>query len=157
MLIELGPATIEEFVSRPGIALLDWRDPSDAQSLIADRFIETTAEAHPDVRFGMVDRSRYRKLADDWDVRQIPTVMAYRDGMLLFSRSGPLPPPALDALVQALWSLDIDELRKTVDGHSPRLSLIFQPADPDRFEVELGHWPTGGSSPGQAPKGGRPS
>lgn len=157
MIIDLGAPDLDDVVSEPGVALVNWRDPSDAQSLLFDRFFEAASDSHPDVRFATVDTRFNRELMSTWDVRHTPTLMAYRDGMLLFSRVGPLPPPALDALVEALWLLDMEQLRQTVNGQSPRLTLTFQPSNPGTIEVSLGHWPSGGAGTGTPRRGGRPS
>ncbi len=75
---------------------------------------EKASEAHPDVVFGKVDTEAERSLAAAANISSIPTLMAFREGILVFSQPGALPPKALEQVVGAVRSLDMDKVRAQV-------------------------------------------
>ena len=72
---------------------------------------EAASERHPDVVFGKVDTDEESALAGELGIRSIPTLMAFRDGILLFAQPGVLPAAALDKLVEQIRALDMDAVR----------------------------------------------
>ncbi|MFY9918213.1 MAG: thioredoxin domain-containing protein, partial [Mycobacterium sp.] len=72
---------------------------------------ERSAEAHPDVVHAKVDTQSERDLAATLEIRSIPTVMAFRDGVLVYSQAGALPPAALEDLITRVKALDMAEVR----------------------------------------------
>jgi thioredoxin reductase (NADPH) len=72
---------------------------------------ERSSAAHPDVVYAKVDTQAERDLAATLDIRSIPTVMAFRDGVLVFSQAGALPPAALEDLINRVKSLDMADVR----------------------------------------------
>ena len=79
---------------------------------------EDAAERHPDVVFGKVDTEDQVELARSFAVRAIPTVIAFKKGMLVFSKPGSLPTPALEKLIEKLRALNVDEVPKQEDPPS---------------------------------------
>ena len=77
---------------------------------------ERAAAAHPDIVFGKVDTEAERELAGAAGVRSIPTLMAFREGILLFSQAGALPPAALEDLISQIRALDMDVVHRQVAG-----------------------------------------
>ena len=75
---------------------------------------ERAAAAHPDIVFGKVDTEAERELAGAAGVRSIPTLMAFREGILLFSQAGALPPAALEDLISQIRALDMDVVHRQV-------------------------------------------
>ena len=75
---------------------------------------EKASEANPDVVFGKVDTEAEAGLAAAFDIRAIPTLMVLRDGVLLAAQPGALPASGLDALVEKVRALDMDEVRREV-------------------------------------------
>jgi thioredoxin 1 len=75
---------------------------------------EKASEAHPDIVFGKVDTEAERSLAAAANISSIPTLMAFREGILVFSQPGALPPKALEQVVGAVRSLDMDKVRAQV-------------------------------------------
>lgn len=72
---------------------------------------EAASEAHPDITFGSVNTEEQQQLASAAGISSIPTLMAFREGILVFAQPGALPPAALDQVIGAVRSLDMDEVR----------------------------------------------
>ncbi|GGB89582.1 thioredoxin [Knoellia flava TL1] len=75
---------------------------------------EAASEQHPDVVFGKVDTEAEQALAAAAGITSIPTLMAFRDGILVFSQPGALPASALDEVIAGVRALDMDEVRASV-------------------------------------------
>ena len=75
---------------------------------------ENASEEHPDIVFGKVDTEAERTLAAAAGIQSIPTLMAFRDGILVFSQAGALPANALAELIAAVRALDMNEVRAQV-------------------------------------------
>ena len=72
---------------------------------------ETASAAHPDIVFGKVDTEAEQSLAGAAQITSIPTLMAFREGILVFSQPGALPAAALDQVIAGVRKLDMDEIR----------------------------------------------
>ena len=79
---------------------------------------EKASEANPDVVFGKVDTEAEQALAAAANITSIPTLMAFREGILVFSQPGALPAPALDQVITAVRDLDMDDVRAQIAAHS---------------------------------------
>jgi len=112
--VELTAADFEQTVTREGITLVDfWAEWCGPCRMFAPIF-EKASEQHPDVTFGKVDTEAEQALAAAANIRSIPTLMAFRDGILVFAQPGALPAPALEQVITAVKGLDMDEVRAQV-------------------------------------------
>jgi thioredoxin-like negative regulator of GroEL len=72
---------------------------------------EAASDQHPEIRFGKVDTEAEQQLAGMAGISSIPTLMIFRDGILLFNQAGALPAPALTELIGKVKDLNMDEVR----------------------------------------------
>src|SRR5450631_445008 len=75
---------------------------------------EAASLAHPDIVFGKVDTQAEQSLAGAAGITSIPTLMAFRDGILVFSQPGALPAAGLDQVIAGVRGLDMDDVRRHV-------------------------------------------
>jgi thioredoxin 1 len=78
---------------------------------------EKASDEHPGVVFAKVDTEAQEELAASFGISSIPTLMVLRDQIVLYSRPGALPGPALDDLIRQARALDMDEVRRTIAEH----------------------------------------
>ncbi|KQS98782.1 thioredoxin [Cellulomonas sp. Leaf395] len=81
---------------------------------------ENASEQHPDVVFAKVDTEAEHQLAAQAGITSIPTLMAFREGVLLYSEAGAVPAAALEEIIGAIKTLDMDEVRREISQeHEP--------------------------------------
>jgi thioredoxin len=76
---------------------------------------EKASESHSDIVFGKVDTEAEQSLAAAANITSIPTLMAFREGILVFSQPGALPPQGLEQVVGAVRALDMDKVKAQVE------------------------------------------
>lgn len=113
--VDLNEVTFEPTVTGDGIVLVDlWADWCGPCKMFGPIF-EAVSEVHPDIVFGKVDTEAEQRLAGALGIRSIPTLMAFRDGVLVFEQAGALPEPALEQLIAAVQDLDMVEVNRKVE------------------------------------------
>ena len=120
--LDLTEESFAETVSGNEIVLVDfWASWCGPCRSFAPVYENVSAE-NPDIVFAKVDTEAQQGLAGYFQISSIPTLMAIRDGVVLYSQAGALPQAALENLVQAVRDVDMEDVRRKIDegqGQSP--------------------------------------
>jgi thioredoxin 1 len=111
---DLTAQSFQETVTKDGITLVDWWASWCGPCRMFAPVYDAASDQHTDITFGKVDTEAEQALAGAAGISSIPTLMAFRDGVLVFSQPGALPAQALEQVIQAVRDLDMDEVRAQV-------------------------------------------
>jgi thioredoxin 1 len=116
--VEITSENFKSTIEKPGIVLLDfwaqWCGPCRAFAPV----FENASDAHSDVVFGKIDTEAQQELAGAAGIQAIPTLMLFRDGVLLFRESGALPAAALNELIEQAKKLDMEKVKAEAAAHT---------------------------------------
>jgi thioredoxin 1 len=112
--LALTEENFEQTVTGSGITLVDWWASWCGPCRAFGPVFEAASEKHEDITFGKIDTEDQQGLAAAAQITSIPTLMAFRDGVLVFSKPGALPATSLEKLIDAVRDLDMEQVRNDI-------------------------------------------
>ena len=116
--VEVTRDTLDSTVTGNEIVLLDFWAPWCGPCRQFAPVFESMSESHPDVVFAKINTEEERELAGHFQIRSIPTLMVFRQQIIVFAQPGALPPAALASIVEKVKELDMDDVRRQVAEQS---------------------------------------
>ena len=112
--INLTADTFQETVTGDGITLVDWWAGWCGPCMQFAPVYEAASENHPDITFAKIDTEAEQELSAAVQISSIPTLMVFREGVLLYAQPGALPANALEEIITQVRALDMDQVRREI-------------------------------------------
>jgi thioredoxin 1 len=114
----LTASTFEQTVLENDIVLVDWWAAWCGPCRMFAPVFEAASASHPDIICAKVDTEAEQSLAASAQITSIPTLMGFREGILVFSQPGALPAPSLEEVIAGIRALDMDDIRAKIAERS---------------------------------------
>lgn len=114
--IEMTAQNFEQTVQNNGMVLIDFWASWCAPCRSFAPVFEAASEKYSDIVFAKVNTEEQQELAAQFQIRSIPTLMIFREQIIIFSQAGSLPAPALDEVIGKAKELDMDAVRKEIEA-----------------------------------------
>jgi thioredoxin 1 len=118
--VELTKENFEQVVTSNPTVVVDYWAPWCGPCRGFAPVFEKVAEQHPDVVFAKVNTDEEQEIAAHFQIRSIPTLMVFREQIIVFSQPGALPQGAFEQVVSKVKALDMDEVRKHIKDQDDR-------------------------------------
>jgi thioredoxin 1 len=112
--VNVKSAEFEGFIEKGGIMFVDFWAEWCGPCRMFGPVYEKVSEEFPEITFAKIDTEAEREIAAAAGISSIPTLMAFRDGVLLYREAGALPEPALRELISSIQAVNMDDIRKQI-------------------------------------------
>jgi thioredoxin len=113
-IVELTRDTFEQTITGSNFVIVDFWAPWCGPCRGFAPVFEAASERYPDIVFGKVNTDEEQEIAGHFGIRSIPTLMMFRDQIIIFAQPGAMPTSALDQVIAQAKNLDMDQLRKEI-------------------------------------------
>ena len=112
--VELNMENFKDLIDQNGTVIVDFWAPWCAPCRSFAPTFEAASEKHEDIGFAKVNTEEQQQLAGAFNIRSIPTLMVFREQIIIYSEAGALPPASFDQLIAQVKTLDMDKIRAEI-------------------------------------------